>query len=157
MVFFFVLKLFQKFRGRPLCLRSQYDADIGYKAILTALKADHDVDVQPISMQNYLKRLSSGTNRAIRGTVSSEHPLGEASFYADAIRESFSAGLGTGAIQNRLHLQNSIHIKRRDIGYLCSTFSEDVAMACLGIHDDFIKSNPGWVSLCILTINCNLL
>ena len=114
------------------------------------------MDVPAISMRNYLARLSSGTNRAIRGTVSSEYPEGEASVYADAIRESFSAGLGTRAIQNRLHLQNSIHIKRYDIGYLCSTFSEDVAMACLGIHHDFIKSNSGWVSICILTINCNV-
>ena len=98
------------------------------------------MDVPAKSMQNYLKRLSSGTNRAIRGTVSSEHPLGEASLYADAIRESFSAGLGTGAIQNRLHLQNSIHIKRYDIGNLCSTFSEDVAMACLGMHAEVQRS-----------------
>ena len=123
---------------------------------MTALKAEHDVDVPAFSIQNYLKRLSSGTNRTIRGTVSSEYPVAEAFSYADAIREYVSLGLGTWAIQNRLHLQNCIHISRRDIGNLCSTFSEDVAMACLGIHHDFIKSNSGWVSICILTINCNV-
>ena len=48
-------------------IRAMLDEKKGYYAILTQLKRQHGVDVSKTTMENYVKRLQSGSTRAIRG------------------------------------------------------------------------------------------